>query len=547
MKILVASIADVLEVLKNRGFSFVGRSDDGWFKAHGKLYVSSEVEGYQCEMHLHPQLSELPRIWLLERPAQLPPIVPHLGSGGYLCYLAENGVVLDIYDPIGQTLACLDRASHVLGKVLNGEMVEDLEEEFFVHWRGNFCLLDLQGKKLGEQQCIVAEKGGLSVWVVTDDEERTSKKLEALGWEVTDFTVLTYRVKTIAKPRPFIESWPPHNVKDILSWQGALDANCRKKIEQRIQQGRIKKANGVLILVESPLMTYGFGVLYKRNSTQKSNKKTSRKNLNYELEVLPMSVVRIDDRYLAERNIPGRVTLAGKKIAIIGCGTIGGYLSEMLVKAGAGTSDGALTLVDSDFLYPQNIGRHRLGFPSLFSNKATAMADELRRLAPGIDIRALPVDVKKASLGKLDLLIDATGEESLGHWLCEKYLEETHMLSVWIDGPGVAVRGLLRSNDSDACYRCLWHKNKSGELNSIHGPLPELLAGHGCEGLYVPFSAAVSVQAASLGLEMALDWVNGTESPKLRTKIIDNNYRLATPDCNPDRSDSCPVCSIFGE
>lgn len=383
------------------------------------------------------------------------------------------------------------------------------------------------------------------MWVVTDDEERTSKKLEALGWEVTDFTVLTYRVKTIAKPRPLTERWPPHNVKDILSWQGALDANCRKKIEQRIQQGRIKKANGVLILVESPLMTYGFGVLYKRNSAQKSDKKTRRKNLNYELEVLPMSVVRIDDRYLAERNIPGLATLAGKNIAIIGCGTIGGYLSEMLVKAGAGTSGGVLTLVDCEFLYPQNIGRHRLGFPSLFSNKATAMADELRRLAPGINIRALPVDVKKANLGELDLLIDATGEEALGHWLCEKYLEKTHMLSVWIDGPGVAVRGLLHLNDSDACYRCLWHKNKSGELNSIHGPLPSVLAGHGCEGLYVPFSAAVSVQAASLGLEMALDWVNGTESPKLRTKVIDNSYTLATPDCNPFRSDSCSVCSIF--
>lgn len=158
MKISVASIADVLEVLKNRGFSFVGRSDDGWFKVHGKLYVSSEVEGYQCEVHLHPQLSELPRIWLLERPAQLPPIAPHLGSGGYLCYLAENGVVLDIYDPIGQTLACLDRASHVLGKVLNGEMVEDLEEEFFVHWRGSFCLLDIQGKNLASNNVLLQRR-----------------------------------------------------------------------------------------------------------------------------------------------------------------------------------------------------------------------------------------------------------------------------------------------------------------------------------------------------------------------------------------------------
>jgi tRNA A37 threonylcarbamoyladenosine dehydratase len=129
---------------------------------------------------------------------------------------------------------------------------------------------------------------------------------------------------------------------------------------------------------------------------------------------MPVSVIRIDDRYLAQRNIPKSKTLAGKRIALVGCGTIGGYLSDMLVKAGAGSCGGKLTLVDFDGLLPQNIGRHRLGFPDLLSNKAEAMAKELKRLSPGVEVHALPVDVRQAQLGKLDLLIDATGEESSG-------------------------------------------------------------------------------------------------------------------------------------
>lgn len=55
----------------------------------------------------------------------------------------------------------------------------------------------------------------------------------------------------------------------------------------------------------------------------------------FDCPVEPVQMLRLDDRYLAERNIPGRATLAGTRIGLIGCGTIGGFLGEMLVKAGA--------------------------------------------------------------------------------------------------------------------------------------------------------------------------------------------------------------------
>lgn len=536
--------SEVIEAFKQRGFEFVGKTDDGWFRLRGCLTPPESMEGCLCEVHLDSNFFELPRIQLLEVPLKLPAAVPHIASNGGLCYLAKGTVVIDIFDPIGQSLACLERAESVFGQIMKGEMVEDLAEEFFAYWDGPFCMIDMQGEDLGRQRCIVAEApGGRTLWFVTDDEARTKKKLISLGYQATDKTVLTYRVRTTARPRPFAGNWPPRTVRDILSWQSALDPNCRRKIYQRIQEGEKKKSNGVLLLVESPLITYGFAVLYDRSNRCAKEKAAYRRDTMFDLEVIRVSAVRIDDRYVAQRNIPKLKTLAGKNIAVIGCGTIGGYLSEMLVKAGSGTSGGKLTLVDCDYLLPQNIGRHRLGFPDLLSNKATAMVSELGRLAPGADIRALPVDVRQAQLGKLDLLIDATGEEALGHWLCSRYLPGTPMISVWIEGPGTVVRALLRTNNSGACYRCLWHSNKRGELRSVIGPLPVILAGHGCEGLYVPFPASVSVQAASLGMDVALDWVNGICSPSLRTRLLDRAYDLATPDCDPLRDRECPVCN----
>ena len=537
------AVADVIEAFEQQGFVFVGKTDDGWFKLHGCLNPPGAGKGCPCEVQLDPTFFDLPRIRLLEIPSELPAAVPHLGADGGLCYLAKGTVVLDIYDPVGQSLACLQHAAVLFGQILKGEMIEDLAEEFFAYWHGGLCFVDMQGEDLGRQNCIVAQANGNPLWFITDNEDRTTEKLKSLGYQVTDRTVLTYRVKTGAQPRPLTGHWPPETVRDILAWQSTLAPRCRRKIHERIKEGERKKANGVLIVIESPLMTYGFVVLYDRQRPVKKSKLADRKDSSYGLKVIPISVVRIDDRYLAQRNMPKSKTLAGKNLAVVGCGTIGGYLSDMLVKAGAGTCGGKLTLVDFDCLLPQNIGRHRLGFPDLLSNKAEAMAKELKRLAPGAEIRSLPVDVRQAKLGELDLLIDATGEESLGHWLCDHHLLPTPMLSVWIEGPGTAVRALLRTHASGACYRCLWHSNRRGELRSTVDPLPAILAGHGCEGLYVPFPASVSVHAASLGAEMALDWVNGVHSPALRTRIIDRTQQSATPDCDPLRNPECPVCN----
>lgn len=538
----VNAVADVIEAFAQQGFKFVNKTDDGWFNLRGSLTPPGLEKGCPCEVQLDPTFFDLPRIRLLEIPHALPDAVPHLGADGGLCYLAKGTVVLDIYDPVGQSLACLQRAAGVLGQILKGEMVGDLAEEFFAYWNGWLCFVDMQGENLGRQNCIVAQANGHPLLFITDNEDRTTRKLHSLGYQVTDETVLTYRVKTTAQPRPLTSHWPPETVADILAWQGTLDARCRRKIHERIKEAQSKKANGVLIVIESPLMTYGVALLFDHDGSRKA-KVANCKDSSFGLKVMPVSVIRIDDRYLAQRNIPKSKTLAGKRIALVGCGTIGGYLADMLVRAGAGSCEGKLTLVDFDFLLPQNIGRHRLGFPDLLSNKAEAMVKELKRLSPGVQVHALPVDVRQAQLGKLDLIIDTTGEESLGHWLCGRYRAPTPMLSVWIEGPGTAVRALLRANASGACYRCLWHSQKRGELRSTLGALPNILAGHGCEGLYVPFPASVSVQAASLGAEMALDWINGIHSPALRTRLIDQTHQLATPDCDPLRDRDCPLCN----
>ncbi|MGT2476625.1 ThiF family adenylyltransferase [Paraburkholderia terrae] len=536
----------ISRALAQRGFGYKGRSSDRWYLFDGSLIVDGA--SYPVRLSVDPLGQALPLVKLTPIPERLRPVAPHVMAGGILCYASSGSITLDIFDPEGQVLACVERAEAVLGQVLRGELTDDLEEEFFSCWPAdNPCLLDFDASLKRPLHALVqmVAGNGPPLVALTDDPSITSTKLQALGASTeTSTSVVVRRVSTSASPRPLQDSWPPKTVSDVLRWQAVLDRHARRKIEQFVHQAAKTQANhGILCVVESPKITYAFAVTFDR-PRQNSHARLTTLESVYAMDVVPMTCIRIDDAYLAQRNIPGRRTLAGKRIVLIGCGTIGGYLAESFVKAGAGSSGGELLLVDFDHLFPQNIGRHRLGMNYLFHKKAVALAQELKRGAPAANIMPLPTDAMRVDLSRADLIVDATGEEALGHLLVRRLSGSNFkpMLSIWIEGPGTAVRGLLRESNEVGCVRCLKDNGRSAIYPVVDGVVPTVLAGHGCESLYVPFPASVSMHAACLGTEMVMDWANGIATPRLRTRVLDAKFQSGHIDTDPERRFSCPAC-----
>jgi len=178
-------------------------------------------------------------------------------------------------------------------------------------------------------------------------------------------------------------------------------------------------------------------------------------------------------------------------------------------------------------------------------NKAIGLKEELAVGAPTANIRALPVKAEEADLTRFDLIINATGEEALGHYLTVTFARRgmfVPILTVWVEGPGVAVRGLLRDTVECACIRCLSELQRAPLYPVVNEPVPLELAGHGCEGLYVPFPASVSIQAACLAAEMVTDWTGGTPGPRLRTRVTRPGFTQAAPDADVARRHTCPAC-----
>lgn len=536
MKFAKIAIPDLTAALHQRGFSYIGRGWNGWMMYAGELRL--KAKNYPCEIAISSDLDDFPRVWLTPLPAGRLELLPHLSADGYLCYLAIESVIFDFFDPIRQTMACLDRAEQILEDILAGKMVEDLAEEFHVTWGSTSCMLDVNESRPGVLEAYAV---GQKVTLVTDDKTRTGAKLDAMGFGLPRNELSAFRVGTKSRPMPLQGKWPPRTVQAFLQWQNTLDTRCSKKIEQRLLDMFRGKATRVLVLIDSPVVQYGIEVELQRQPLGLGKRTSLREDL-YRLAIRRISVYRIDDRYLAGRNLPGSKTLAGLKVGLIGCGTIGGYLAEMLAKVGAGTVGGKLTLVDKGSFEPGNLGRHRLGFNALLMSKAEAMRDELRRVAPGIDLVAIAGDAKQVVLGPLDLLIDATGEQGLTDWLTWKYADRAPFLSVWVEGAGVAVRALMKSKPQQACPRCVSQAPLKDQYRVFDVPPEVIIKGHGCEGLYVPFPASTSVQAAALAMEMAQAWLDGADSPSFRTRVLDQSRQVHFKDCSPQRYDGCPAC-----
>lgn len=539
-------VASLCHALAARGYVYKGRDASNRLLFYGSL--TAERHDHPILLAVHPEGRELPTVMLEKVPDRLKPVAPHISSDGHLCYAAAGTISLDVFDLVGQTLGCLERAADVLGSLMRGEMIKDLEEEFFAYWNGDYCFIDLRQSSTDGLECVFAKRdGGRLAAFVMNDRSRAIEKAKSMGAQPEDgMQVAVRRIKTRAQPRPLLGVWPPQTVSDVLHWQGILDVPCRRKIDEHITQVFKSGEPWMLCVIESPKLPYAFFVDFREHvSIQGRQRIENCRTLAYRSPIFPVQCVRIDDEYIAQRNTPGQKTLASLRIALIGCGTIGGFLSELLVKAGAGSDGGELCLIDNDILLPQNIGRHRLGYSNVMKNKAKALSEEMKRAMPSIRVRAMPVDAIQANLAGFDIIVNATGEEALGHLLTTKLRGECFVptLTIWIEGPGIAVRALLRDVPSAACTRCMNAADRTLLYPVVAGDVPMLLAGHGCESLYVPFSATASIQAACLAADMLTEWANGVVSPRLRTRILDTELCQGAEDQDPPPRDGCPACT----
>lgn len=549
--------SDILRALAQEGFS--PRRSYGGRKAYeGVLKIRAGAVPVRLEIEDWNFL-EYPTIRLLQRPSFLPALMPHVTASGHLCYLRPESLVLDRYNPTGSLLRCLEQARQVLQSASQNDQrrVEELQDEFLSYWVDTDAsprmLLGTIESGAVQAHFFTLEPGNSKLRIIASSESEVKKIACSIGRPQVMKSSGTCRILR-SSVYPAAPDKLPDTIQELFFYLRLWDPQLSRSVQRVLEHDKSYLASrAIAFVVHTPAGWLGFGfeldeltrkgyankpALYKQYLHQKGG---CRRIFRFVPE-------DVSPQFIHSRNLH-HPDLAEKRITLIGCGAIGGYLAKALASLGAGTgARGVLTLYDPGLMSAENIGRHVLGLNSIHMLKADAVADELKRHFPGIRIDAIPKSVVLTDrLLITDLLIDATGSQAVAEMLNHFRLSAGRVVSpflyVWVQGNGEAVQSLWTDSTRHACVRCLRKPHGPQYLEDRFRLLREQPKEgfKGCRA-FTPYAVSAPMSAAALAVDVVIDWLKGDVSPRFRTRAIEraNVNRIKNQDVEP--LEECPAC-----
>jgi hypothetical protein len=150
-----------------------------------------------------------------------------------------------------------------------------------------------------------------------------------------------------------------------------------------------------------------------------------------------------------ERRGVDYATLGNRKVAIVGCGSVGSKIAVMLARSGVGR----FLLIDDDILLPDNLVRNELDWREIATHKADSLGRRIQLVNPwticekrlhrlGGQESSGGLESLIEALGGCDLVIDATADHNVFNYLCAVAEIARKPLS-WVEVFGGGFGGLV--------------------------------------------------------------------------------------------------------
>ena len=527
-----------------------------------------DVEGTDFEIEIlisDWDFNEFPQVRLIGAREKFPKFAPHFGMSSRLCYLTRGETILNPFSAGNAIELCMQSVISTLASLLHDPDWVNFEtqREFESYWQEYVVLstsLDF-GKKVASVAFIGAN-AALASWI-TQDEVLAQRLHHANSLEklITAKSVWLYSIRSNVS---LGSTGPPRTIGEFLRWLGGVSPQTRSQVVSTLGTSVFVRAGRAYLVFETPSIRFGVSFelpqVERVRHDDRNPKRAARaaRSLPHalfgRLRNLPIDRFVVKDAspaFVHSRNTSA--SLASKRILLIGCGAVGGYLAGSLCRLGAGTGiGGELILCDFDSLWPENIGRHYLGYEYIGQSKSAALVKQLGREMPQSKIVPMEVDVLTLSNHfAYDLVIDATGEEGVSrklnrlHQAALRDGESTcPMLFVWVEGAGEGVQALWSDGHEHACFECLYEHLSDGGLKrrlSTLKSIPELIR-RGCQ-TYLPFAVGAAMGAAALATDMVSSWSIGDVRPRFRSRSREGAITHPVKSHNESRQASCPACS----
>lgn len=152
---------------------------------------------------------------------------------------------------------------------------------------------------------------------------------------------------------------------------------------------------------------------------------------------------------VAKRQSSEYEELAGKSVALVGCGSVGSKVAASLSRAGVGS----FVLVDGDILFPGNIVRNDLDLRFIGVNKPDAVKARIQEINPFAEVNVWRVlmggqessastEAALQSIAKCDVIIDATADATIFN-LCAAVARNQCKPIVWGEVFAGGVGGII--------------------------------------------------------------------------------------------------------
>lgn len=512
---------------------------------------------------------ELPEIHLSDPSSY--GFLPHVCWQGKVCYNDGEGVSIDTTQPA-------DIAEYVITKAIEVLSIEKNKREglFFNEFEGYWNRQGLArtaysffepDDRLQILKASVLKKKKIPVVFFPDNNdvliEREYQFSKLCKSNKTQMNAVYLPLdKCVNPPLP----GEPLNISFLNDILQALSSNNKALWDTTVSKGKLPKdALHLLISQPRPIggkSLYGITIPYGLNWL-------NGKIESYNHQIVPLDIKRHTPDYLIERS-GGQINIADKQVVIIGCGSVGSRIAELLIMSGIKK----LTLIDSDNFSSDNLFRHILDSCYIGQKKVESLAEQLKSRFPYISIATRSEKVTKLTdfLTNHDVIIDATGNPTLGRELniscCNMNGEHIPLLlTVWTEPLGLGGHAVLSDGRTNGCLHCLFHRDNSAQLSSIFNFVEEnqVVSRNltGCGGAFTPFSALDAVKTAEMATRMAIDtlahinaeykninkyqWWRGKNKAAIKANIKTTSWY---DDCEQDINnqisavfrEGCPVC-----
>jgi len=443
---------------------------------------------------------------------------PHFERDGTLC-LDEN-FTINPFKPEYMFIIAYEQSVKLIKQCLHNTLESDFEDEFLAYWTRyiesqgtvlSYYLVSLPKKEIQSLYCCGNIKNQLVEYYISADENQLNdycfrQNIKSRKEKNILFVVLDH------PPRP--DNYG--NLLNLILKKIKSKQNNFNYFKQYVKKGTFKvvcafKSNNgymfVGLTINSPLIN---PKKFKRSTFEKyRNLFTLVNNSNFKIKKAYHNWV-----YGRDQDI-NQDLLMGKRVAIIGCGSIGSFVLKNLVMSGVSN----ITVIDPDILDFANVSRNCIGtnFVGCFKTKAIKyIINKEHPLAEILDkAQTCQTFFSNNNMEEYDLIICCTADYASEMFLMKQLIDSkknTPIIFAFAETGAVVGHCISILSPSESCFQCGFNDATAQfQFLVCQNKKDSLKKEPGCGGYYNPYGEIEINYINLMTSRIALDILLGKE------------------------------------